>query len=61
MNHREQAAAIATRFQGRCTCDGMDGGVECPWCQVFHDVLQGHPLTPPPADRRGVPSLSTLG
>ena len=38
MNHRERAAAIATQFQGRCTCAAMDGGVDCPWCQVFHDV-----------------------
>jgi hypothetical protein len=60
MNHREHAAAVATRFEGRCTCATMDGGVDCPWCQVFHDVLRGHPLVPPPAHRR-LPSLSALG
>ena len=48
MTLREKAAAIATQFEGRCTCAIMDGGVDCPWCQVFRDVLQGHPLTPPP-------------
>jgi hypothetical protein len=49
MNARENAAKIATQFEGRCTCAAMDGGVECPWCRVFYDVLQGFPLTPPPA------------
>jgi len=49
MNLREKAARIATQFEGRCTCAMMDGGVDCPWCQVFHDVLQGYPLTPPSA------------
>ncbi len=47
MNLREKAARIATQFEGRCTCAMMDGGVDCPWCQVFYDVLQGYPLTPP--------------
>jgi hypothetical protein len=60
MNHREHAAAVATRFEGRCTCAGMDGGVDCPWCQLFYDVLRGHPLLPPPAPRRA-PSLSAVG
>jgi hypothetical protein len=27
----------------------MDAGVDCPWCRVYYDVLQGYPLTPPPA------------
>jgi hypothetical protein len=58
MNHRERAAAIATQFQGRCTCAAMDGGVDCPWCQVFHDVLRGHPVTPPPPERRRTPTPS---
>lgn len=62
MSHRAHAAAIATQFQGRCTCAAMDGGVDCPWCQVFDDVLRGHPVTPPPPpDRRQTPSLTTLG
>jgi hypothetical protein len=38
----------------------MDGGVDCPWCQVFYDVLRGHPLVAPPAHRR-LPSLTTVG
>jgi len=58
MNHREQAAAIATQFEGRCTCATMDGGVDCPWCRVFYDVLQGHPVVPPLPPRRTTPSLS---
>lgn len=49
MTLRDRAAAIATQFEGRCTCAGMDCGVDCPWCRVFYDVLQGHPLVPPPA------------
>ena len=44
MTPRDRAAAIATQFEGRCTCATMDGGVDCPWCQVFYDLLQGHPL-----------------
>jgi hypothetical protein len=60
MNHRAHAAAIATQFQGRCTCAAMDGGVDCPWCQVFYDVLQGHPLVAAPAHRR-LPRLTTVG
>jgi hypothetical protein len=62
MNLREKAARIATQFEGRCTCAAMDGGVDCPWCQVFHDVLQGYPLTPPPPVRPAdtpAPRLST--
>jgi len=55
MNVRENAAKIATQFEGRCTCAAMDGGVDCPWCQVFYDVLQGYPLTPPPARRGETP------
>jgi hypothetical protein len=47
MTLREKAVAIATQFEGRCTCASMDGGVECPWCQVYLDVLQGRPLIPP--------------
>jgi hypothetical protein len=46
MTPRDRAAAIATQFEGRCTCANMDGGVDCPWCRVFYDVLQGHALTP---------------
>jgi hypothetical protein len=49
MKLREKAAKIATQFEGRCTCAIMDAGVDCPWCQVYYDVLQGYPLTPPPA------------
>jgi hypothetical protein len=49
MNQRDKAAAIATQFEGRCTCAMMDGGVDCPWCRVFYDVLQGHPLVRLPA------------
>ena len=53
MNVRENAARIATQFEGRCTCAAMDGGVDCPWCQVFYDVLQGFPdhATPRSAGR----------
>jgi hypothetical protein len=56
MTLRQKAAAIATQFQGRCTCAIMDGGVDCPWCQVFLDVLRGHPLTPPPARPAHLPT-----
>lgn len=56
MNLRENAARIATQFEGRCTCAAMDGGVECPWCQVFHDLLMGYPLTPPPARPNDAPA-----
>jgi len=31
-----------------------------PRCQVFYDVLRGHPLVAPPAHRR-LPSLTTVG
>jgi hypothetical protein len=60
MNLREKAARIATQFEGRCTCAMMDGGVDCPWCQVFYDVLQGYPITPPSATPRAaaVPASS---
>jgi len=61
MSYREHAIAIANQFQGRCTCTAMDGGVDCPWCQVFYDVLQGHPVNPPLVGRRSTASLSTLG
>jgi hypothetical protein len=63
MTLREKAAAIATQFEGRCTCATMDGGVDCPWCQVFLDVLQGHPLMPPPERLRpaGVADGSCAG
>ncbi|HEY7867805.1 MAG TPA: hypothetical protein VIF59_01170 [Methylomirabilota bacterium] len=47
MTLRETAARIATQFEGRCTCSIMDPGMDCPWCQVFYDVLQGNPPTPP--------------
>jgi hypothetical protein len=57
MNHREHAIAIANQFQGRCTCAAMDGGVDCPWCQVFYDVLQGGPVTPPRLRSQPTPSL----
>ncbi|MGH7384903.1 MAG: hypothetical protein ACREKG_06955 [Candidatus Rokuibacteriota bacterium] len=49
MKLREKAAMIASQFEGRCTCRTMDGGVDCPWCQVFNDVLQGFPLVAAPA------------
>ncbi|HEX7785119.1 MAG TPA: hypothetical protein VF653_02755 [Methylomirabilota bacterium] len=58
MNHREHAVAIATLFEGRCTCASMDGGVDCPWCRVFHDILHGHPVTPPRPRSQPTPSLS---
>jgi hypothetical protein len=58
MNVRENAAKIATQFEGRCTCAAMDGGVDCPWCQVFYDVLQGFPITPPPTTRGDAPAPS---
>jgi len=59
MNLRERAARIATQFEGRCTCAMMDGGVDCPWCQVFYDVLQGYPLTPPSASSpRPAPAIT---
>jgi hypothetical protein len=56
MNARENAAKVATQFEGRCTCATMDGGVDCPWCQVFHDVLQGHPITPPSGRQGAAPA-----
>jgi hypothetical protein len=59
MNVRENAAKIASQFEGRCTCAAMDGGVDCPWCQVFYDVLQGYPLTPLPRRDTPTTNLST--
>jgi hypothetical protein len=61
MKLRERAARIATQFEGRCTCAIMDADVDCPWCRVYYDVLQGYPLTPPPARSAGAaaPRLST--
>ena len=56
MKLRDKAAKIATQFEGRCTCAIMDGGVDCPWCRVFYDVLQGYPLTPPPARPAATPA-----
>ncbi len=44
MEARDRAATLATQREGRCTCAMMDGGVDCPWCEVFYAVLQGHPL-----------------
>jgi hypothetical protein len=58
MSDRKHAAAIATQFQGRCTCPAMDGGVDCPWCQVFYDVLRGHPVTPSRPRSQPTTSLS---
>jgi hypothetical protein len=55
MTLRQQAAAIATQFEGRCTCAAMDGGVDCPWCQLFQHVLHGHPLTPRPRPAEAEP------
>jgi len=46
MELRERAAALATELEGRCTCAMMDGGSDCPWCEVFYDVLQGYPVPP---------------
>jgi hypothetical protein len=54
---REKAAALATQLEGRCTCATMDGGGDCPWCEIFYDALQGHPLPPrPPRPRGGQPA-----
>jgi hypothetical protein len=60
---REKAAALATRLEGRCTCATMDGGGDCPWCDVFYDVLQGHPPPPRPrggAEPNGAPRLAAF-
>ena len=54
MTLRETAVIIANRFEGRCTCATMDGGVDCRWCQVFREVLRSQPLDPRPA--RGAPT-----
>jgi hypothetical protein len=48
---REKATALANQLEGRCTCAIMDGGVDCPWCEVFYDALQGHPVSA--TSRRG--------
>jgi hypothetical protein len=48
MNLRAMAVAIANQFEGRCTCPAMDGGVECPWCRVFREMLRVHPLDAAP-------------
>lgn len=58
MTLRETAAKIATQFEGRCTCSIMDAGVDCPWCRVFYDVLQGYPLMPPAGAGAGPTSRS---
>jgi hypothetical protein len=47
MNLRVKAVAIANQFEGRCTCPTMDGGVECPWCQLFQEMLRT-PARPAP-------------
>ena len=44
MNLRAKAVAIANQFEGRCTCPTMDGGVECPWCRLFQEMLRTYPL-----------------
>lgn len=46
MNLRARAVAIANQFEGRCTCSTMDSGVDCPWCQVFREMLRVYPLGP---------------
>jgi hypothetical protein len=46
MNLRARAAAIANQFEGRCTCPTMDGGVDCPWCQLYQEMLRSYPLAP---------------
>lgn len=60
MNARDRAAAIANQFEGRCTCATMDSGVDCPWCQVFYEVLQGFRPARGPARPRAerAPSLT---
>ncbi len=45
MELREKATALATKQAGRCTCALMDDGLDCPWCEVFYDVLQGYPAS----------------
>ena len=39
----EKATALATKQAGRCTCALMDDSLDGPWCEIFYDVLQGHP------------------
>lgn len=46
MTLREKAVATATEWEGACSCSVMDGDADCPWCQVFYDVLQGYPVEP---------------
>jgi hypothetical protein len=49
MELREKAAALATKQAGRCTCALMDDGLDCPWCEVFYDILQGYPPSTRPS------------
>jgi hypothetical protein len=58
MNLRARAVAIANQFEGRCTCSTMDGGVDCPWCQVFREMLRVYPLGPDPALPAGTRSAT---
>ena len=60
MELREKAAALASRLEGRCTCATTDDGVDCPWCEIFYDVLQGHPVSPTPRGGRrpGAPPMA---
>jgi hypothetical protein len=61
MNLRATAVAFANQFEGRCTCEAMDAGVECPWCQVFREILRIQPLGAAAVERAPVraASLST--
>lgn len=56
MNLRAKAVAIANQFEGRCTCPTMDGGVECPWCQLFREMLRTYPLAGTPM--RSAPAVA---
>lgn len=61
MNLHASAAAIANQFEGRCTCSTMDGGVDCPWCQLFHEMLRTYPLravAPPSTPETELATLS---
>lgn len=60
MNLRAKAAAIANQFEGRCTCSTMDGGVDCPWCQLFHEMLRTYPLRTGAAPSAPETELATL-
>ena len=53
MELREKAAALATKRAGRCTCALMDDGMDCPWCEIYYDVLQGHPPSAHPSGSVG--------